>query len=303
VREPVGSYGSLSSTYTRGVNIHRYRGSGYNRTTFIRSLYDDGSGSGATLEFVDVANEITITQLADNGDGTVDVRVDFNLECLAAPPSVNISPAIAASAPGGSDDFNVTVTNRDTSVCDPRAFEVAMDVNTPLSPSPSIDTTNVLAPGAAVTLSFTVGANGAQDGTYGVSAEAYDATDTTMSLASYMVDGSPPDAPVLSASLTRKNRASLSWTASQDAGVGLDHYEVYSNGTLLATTTSTSYNHTGLASGTTYSYVVDAVDGADNAASSNTAEVITASKGGGGGGNDGGGGGGGGGNKGKKPPK
>ncbi len=117
-----------------------------------------------------------------------------------------------------------------------------------------------------------------------------------------MVDGSPPDAPVLSASLTRKNRASLSWTASQDAGVGLDHYAVYSNGTLLATTTSTSYNHTGLASGTTYSYVVDAVDGADNAASSNTAEVTTAAKGGGGGGDDGGGGGKGG-NKGKKPPK
>ncbi len=306
VREPVGSYGSLSSTYTRGVNIHRYRGSGYNRTLFIRSLYDDGSGSGATLEFVDAANEITITQLADNGDGTVDVRVDFNLECLTAPPSVNISPAIAASAPGGSDDFNVTVTNRDTSVCDARAFEVAMDVDTPLSPSPSIDSTGTLAPGAAVTLSFTVSANGAADNTYVVSANAYDATDDVMSLASYMVDGSPPDAPELSVSLTRKNRASLSWTGSQDIdGTGLDHYEIYVNRTLLAATTSTSYNHTGLASGTPYSYVVDAVDGAGNAASSNTAAVITASKGGGGGGGDdgGGGGGGGNGNKGKKPPK
>ncbi len=305
VREPVGSYGSLSSTYTRGVNIHRYRGSGYNRTLFIRSLYDDGSGSGATLEFVDAANEITITQLADNGDGTVDVRVDFNVECLTAAPSINISPAIAASAPDGSDDFNVTVTNRDTSVCDARAFEVAMDADVPLLSGPSMDNTGALAPGAAVTLSFTVNANGAQDGTYGVSAEAYDAADSTTSLASYMVDGSPPDAPVLSAVLTRKNRASLSWTASQDAGVGLDHYAMYSGGTLLATTTSMSYNHTGLASGTTYSYVVDAVDGAGNVARSNTAEGTTASKGGGGSGDGGGGNGGGGngGNKGKKPPK
>ena len=141
----------ISATYTRGVNIHRYRGSGYNRTMFIRSLYDDGSGSGATLEFVDTANEITITQFADYADGSVDVRVDFTLECLTAPPLVNISPAIAASAPAGSDDINVTVTNRDTSVCDARAFEVAMAVDTPLSPSPSIDNTGTLAPGAAGT--------------------------------------------------------------------------------------------------------------------------------------------------------
>ncbi len=304
VREPVGSYGSLSSTYTRGVNIHRYRGSGYNRTLFIRSLYDDGSGSGATLEFVDTTNEITITQLADNGDGTVDVRVDFNVECLTAPPLVNINPAIVASVPAGSDDFNVTVTNRDTSVCDARAFEVAMDVDTPLWSGTPFDNTGVLAPGVAVTLSFTVRADDdALDGTYVVSAEAYDATDSTISLASYMVDGSPPDTPELIAVLTRKNRASLSWTASQDDGVGLDHYEVYSNGTLIATTTSTSYNHTGLVSGATYSYVVDAVDGADNAASSNAAEVTTQAKGGGGGSDDGGGGGSNGGNKGKKPPK
>ena len=296
VREPGGVYGSLSSTYTRGVNVHRYRGSGYNRTMFIRSLYDDGSGTGAT-------NEITITQLADNGDGTVDVRVDFNVECLAAPPSVNISPAIAASAPAGSDDFNVTVTNNDTSVCDARVFEVAMDVelDSPLTADPSFDSTNALAPGAAVTLNFTVSANGAWDDTYDVSASAYDANDDVTSWASYMVDGSPPTAPVLGAELTRKNRAALTWSASSDGdGIGLDHYAVRREGTLIATTTSTSYNDTGLASGSTFNYIVDAVDGAGNVASSNTAQVMTGGKSGGGGG---GGGGNGGGNKGKKPPK
>ncbi len=288
VREPVGPYGSLSSTYTRGVNIHRYRGSGYANTLFIRSLYDDGSSSGATLEFVDAANEITITQLAEFADGSVDVRVDFNVECLTAPPSVNINPAIAASAPGGADDFNVTVTNNDSSVCAARAFEVAMDPDSPLTANPMVDSTNELVPGAAVTLAFTVQANGAGDGTYGVSVEAYDTADSTTSLASYMVDDLPPDAPLLSAELTRKNRATLSWTGSQDAGVGFDHYVVYRDGTGIATTTSTSYNDTGLASGTTFSYVVDAVDTAGNGASSNSAQITTASKGGGGGSGGGG---------------
>ncbi len=66
-----------------------------------------------------------------------------------------------------------------------------MDVDTPLTSDPPIDNTGVLAPGVAATLSFTVSANGAQDGTYGVSAEAYDAADSTTSLASYMVDGRP----------------------------------------------------------------------------------------------------------------
>ncbi len=176
-----------------------------------------------------------------------------------------------------------------------------MEVDEPLTADPMVET-NAMAPGAAETLAFTVYANNAVGGTYDVSVEAFHVFDNTTALASYMVDDSPPDAPLLDAELSRKNRAKLSWTASQDAGIGLDHYAVYRDGTRIATTTSTSYNDTGLAGGTTYSYVVDAVDGAGNAASSNPpAEVTTAGKGGGGssdggssdgGGSDGGGSGG-----------
>ena len=43
----------------------------------------------------------------------------------------------------------------------------------------------------------------------------------------------------------------LSWTASTDA-VGVAGYRIYRNGTLIASTSSTSYQNTGLASNTTY---------------------------------------------------
>ena len=302
VREPVGSYGSLSNTYTRGVNIHRYRGSGYNRTTFIRSLYDDGSGSGATLEFVDAANEITITQLADNGDGTVDVRVDFNVECLTAPPLVNISPSVAAAQPGLSDGYNVTVTNNDTSICGPRDFDVELFVPFDLAAAPPMDTIFGLAPGASDTVAFTVTADSAApEGSYTVDVDAYNGGDLGSASASFVVDETAPDpAPVLSYSLKGKKNVNLSWYASDDAGSGLGHYEVWRNAAMIATTTSTGYSDSGLAGGTTYNYQVYAVDLADNAVGSIVLSVMTGG-GGGGGGNDGGGGKGG--NKGKKPPK
>jgi fibronectin type 3 domain-containing protein len=58
---------------------------------------------------------------------------------------------------------------------------------------------------------------------------------------------------------------SVQWNASTDAG-GVSAYNVYRNGTLLrrvsAPTTSTS--DTGLAASTTYSYAVEAIDGAGN---------------------------------------
>ena len=39
-RQPIGYDDSLSSTYTQGVNIHRYQGEGYGYTYFISSLED-----------------------------------------------------------------------------------------------------------------------------------------------------------------------------------------------------------------------------------------------------------------------
>jgi len=82
--------------------------------------------------------------------------------------------------------------------------------------------------------------------------------------------GSPLDtaAPSIpgnpTASVISSSQIDLSWNASTD-NVGVAGYRVYQGGTQIATTSQTSYPHTGLAPSTTYSYGVAAYDAAGNA--------------------------------------
>lgn len=87
------------------------------------------------------------------------------------------------------------------------------------------------------------------------------------------------EAPTAPASLTSSNVTSssvdLSWNASTD-NVGVTGYDVYKNGSYLATTTSTNYAVTGLTAATTYSFYIKAKDAAANVSSaSNTINVTT----------------------------
>lgn len=66
----------------------------------------------------------------------------------------------------------------------------------------------------------------------------------------------------------------LEWTASSDDGTGVDHYNVYVDGTNDATATGTSTTVSGLSAGTTYEFSVTAVDGAGN--ESDHSNAITA---------------------------
>jgi chitodextrinase len=77
-------------------------------------------------------------------------------------------------------------------------------------------------------------------------------------------DTTPPTAPSgLSVSGGTATSLTLSWTASSD-NVGVTGYGRYKNGTLLSTTSGTSYTFTGLTCGTTYTLAVDATDAAGN---------------------------------------
>jgi chitodextrinase len=77
-------------------------------------------------------------------------------------------------------------------------------------------------------------------------------------------DTTPPTVPAnLIRTAVSTSSVSLSWSASTDAG-GVTGYGVYRNGTLLGSTAATSYSSTGLACGTSYTFEVDAVDGAGN---------------------------------------
>jgi chitodextrinase len=91
------------------------------------------------------------------------------------------------------------------------------------------------------------------------------------------LDTIPPSVPTgLTATAVSSAQINLSWAASTD-NVGVTGYRVYRAGTLLATLGAVStYQNTGLAASTSYSYTVQAVDAAGNAsAQSNAASATT----------------------------
>jgi hypothetical protein len=70
--------------------------------------------------------------------------------------------------------------------------------------------------------------------------------------------------------------ATISWSASTD-NVAVTGYRVYRDGSLLSTTTSTSYADSGLSAATTYAYTVAAYDAAGNASSQSSTLTVTTS--------------------------
>src|SRR5713226_347143 len=130
------------------------------------------------------------------------------------------------------------------------------------------------------------------NGSHSLISKAYDAagnigTSATVTLTvSNVADTTPPTAPANLVASTPtgngnsgKKKINLLWTASTD-NVGVTGYQIWratsSTGPFsqIATSTTTSYTNTGLTSGTTYWYYVQAFDAAGNvSAASNTASA------------------------------
>ena len=97
-------------------------------------------------------------------------------------------------------------------------------------------------------------------------------------------DTTPPSIPTgLSATTLSPSQINLSWNPSTD-NVGVTGYRIFRNSSQIATTTTTSYADSGLASNSTYSYTVAAYDAAGNtsaqsqpATATTTAATATAS--------------------------
>jgi chitodextrinase len=120
---------------------------------------------------------------------------------------------------------------------------------------------------------------------YSFNVAAFDAASNTSSQSNtanvttlVQPDTQAPTAPTsLTASNTTQTTTDLSWNASTD-NVGVSGYDVYQDGSVIATVTSTSYQVTGLTASTTYTFYVVAFDLAGNQSSaSNTANVTTLS--------------------------
>ena len=94
-------------------------------------------------------------------------------------------------------------------------------------------------------------------------------------------DTQPPTVPGnLTATNITQTSADLNWTASTD-NVGVDHYNVYVDGTLNGTTTTLNYTVSGLSPNTTYNMSVTAEDAAGNESAAASVSVTTLPAGGG----------------------
>jgi chitodextrinase len=89
-------------------------------------------------------------------------------------------------------------------------------------------------------------------------------------------DTTAPSTPTgLSGSAFSPSQINLGWTASTD-NVAVTGYRLYRNGVLLATLGNViTYQSTGLSASTSYSYTVQAFDGAGNASAQSAAVIVT----------------------------
>ena len=111
------------------------------------------------------------------------------------------------------------------------------------------------------------------------------ATSNTINVAT--IDMTSPTVPTnVVAANTTQTTTDLSWNAATD-NVGVTDYEIFKDGNLVATVTTTSYTVTGLTAATTYAFTIKAKDAANNSSNaSNAVNVTTLSNGGGGNGNE-----------------
>ncbi len=88
-------------------------------------------------------------------------------------------------------------------------------------------------------------------------------------------DNIPPSVPAsLQSAAVSHSEIELSWTSSTD-NIGVLGYRVFRDGSLAGTTTSNSFQDTGLSAETAYSYTVVAFDGAGNTSSNSSSSSAT----------------------------
>lgn len=270
-RQPVSYDATLASTYTSGINIHRYKGTGYGATSFIKTL----SGGGS---FTDSANGITVTQVSQT-NGYATVQVSFG--CAAQTPTVAVSPTKLVVRPGSAVNYSVSVSNQDLSGCNGTTFGLGYSggaVAGSLAPS-----SLKLAAGQSGTGALSVNSNLA-DGSYSLAVAVTDTdgvapnhSSASQVAATLVVDGTAPSIPSgLKGTVDRRGRISLSWLAASDSLSGVAGYTVYRNGTAIGQDTSTSYTDSTTISGATYQYTVSARDIVGNNSAISGAVTVTA---------------------------
>lgn len=175
-RRAVGFDGFMGTGLTDGVVIHT-GSAGDGNSSYLLDMTSTSSFADAALPagrtFSDPAAGVSITPLSiDAAAALVDVSFG-NTPCVAATPTVAISPAGTLWMTAGSPEtLAVTVRNNDGPACAPAAFELTSVM--PGGWSGELEASSAtLAPGASATVALRVAApTGTEPGFYDIAARA-----------------------------------------------------------------------------------------------------------------------------------
>lgn len=274
---------------------------------FAQIIRDNGAASDTTVLWTSTGSQYGVSEgdvvRASISGSTITVYInDIQIAQVSDSTFSTGSPGLGfylSGASGVISDFGFTAfTGSDQLASDRTAPSVPTNLSgTPVSPSeidltwgPSTD--NVMVAGYYVTRNnvriATVPTPGFADRTvtsgtsYSYSVTAFDASGNTSAQSGSMLmsagvqpDTTPPTIPTnLQSSNITSTSVQLSWTASTDSS-GVAGYQVFRNGTQIATTSSTRYSDNSVSPSTSYTYAVAAYDTSNNVSSQSQALVVT----------------------------
>ena len=219
------------------------------------NIYRDGApvGSSTTTTFSDAGLQVNVTYFykvsAVNGDGLEGAQ--------SLPIPVTTFDATPPTAPTG---LAATVAG---------ATQVDLSWTAASDPESGVASYNIYRDGAIVgsstTTSFSdTGLSGNTTYAYEVSAVNGAGIEGALSgsVTVQTADDTPPTAPSgLSAQAVAHDQVDLSWTAASDPESGVASYNIYRDGAIVGSSTTTAFSDTGLTGATQYSYQVTAVNG------------------------------------------
>ncbi len=268
---------SASTTYTFYVKAKDAMGLESNASNTVSVTTDDvtaeyceSKGSNSSYEWI---SEVVIGTYS-NESGAAGYT-DFTSEniTLEAGSSVNISLTPGFSGSTYDEYWKIWIDyNNDAVFAD---SELAFDGGS-LSKTTVSGTMNILASASGTTrmrvsMKYNAAQTACETFTYG------EVEDYTVTFGDAIPDTEAPTVPTgLSASNITNSSATISWTASND-NVGVTGYDVFRNGTYVASVASTSYSASGLSASTTYSFTVKAKDDSGNISAASSGLSVTTS--------------------------
>mgnify|MGYP001609209025 FL=1 len=254
-RQPLNFDSGISSGYHRGASVHIWNGAISNQTKLIdttpetSTVTDSPLGDG--LSFEDPINGIIITQLShDSSRATLSVSFGPAV-CTKANPTVSVSPLSQTGSAGQTLNYTVSVKNNDTSACANTAFNLTGMVLTGWTSSFS-PASLTLVPGVSGQATWAVTSKAGEiDGSYTITAKATDslaATHANSANATYQVytpvpDTTPPTVAIISPVNGATIGSSVTIKVSATDNVGVAKVEIYIDGTLKVTDTTSPYTY------------------------------------------------------------